>query len=233
MLSIKQSVTYFMRLVQEECARPPCSCMRFRSMKITPFVLSSAISSLLIGSAFSQAPARTTTAETPAQAGSAPTERQQNEVGVSSRDGITMSGEDVLVTRNGISEKLTKRMELPNGVRVEPNGTITLNGEKLSLRPTQVLTFEGRFLNIPIRESATQAATTTTTTTNAAPATTIVVPQTNAGQAATSTAAGQAAATERATTAQREAERMATEEERRRQALKESVPPKAGEGSQR
>lgn len=184
-------------------------------MKITSFVLSSAISGILIGSAFAQAPTTTKTTKTKTVA-DAPTEKQQNEVGVSSRDGITMSGDDVIITRNGLSEKLTKTMELPNGVRVEPNGTIMLNGEKLSLRPTQVLTFEGRFLNIPIKDSV--APTTTTTTTATQPAT---------------TAAEKAAAVEKATIIQREAEQAAIDEEKRRAAAKAGVPPRAGEGAQR
>lgn len=104
------------------------------------------------------------------------------EVGVSARDGITISGADLMVTRNGATEKLTKVLELPNGVRVEPSGMITTgDGAKVVLRPTQLLTFDGRFLNIPIVESAPAAATTTTTTTTPAPAQVIpVVPVTPA-----------------------------------------------------
>jgi len=35
-----------------------------------------------------------------------------------------MSGNDVIVTRNGISEKLTKELELTNGTRVKPDGAV-------------------------------------------------------------------------------------------------------------
>jgi len=63
-----------------------------------------------------------------------PAPNPANEVGISSRDGITMSGNDVIVTRNGISEKLTKELELTNGTRVKPTAPfITSDGGKLAL----------------------------------------------------------------------------------------------------
>lgn len=132
---------------------------------------------LFAGTAFAQAPASATTTTTTV-ASPAGTTSPGSDVGVSSRDGVTMSGADVLVTRNGVTEKLTKELELPGGLRVLPDGTVvTAEGGKITLRPTQVLTFQGKFLNAPIRETGaapvrTESTSTTTTTNAAAPATT-------------------------------------------------------------
>jgi hypothetical protein len=115
------------------------------------------------------------------------------EVGLSARDGITISGADLMMTRNGVTEKVTKELELQNGTTVLPNGTITTaEGAKIVLRPAQILTFDGRLLNI----SATPATTTTsTTTTTAAPAATApATVEKAAPDAATNAAAAEAAA---------------------------------------
>jgi hypothetical protein len=120
---------------------------------------------LLSGSAFAQAAAQTTT-KTTVGSTATPANAATADVGISSRDGITFSGGDVLVTRNGVTEKLTKELGLPNGLRVQPDGTIlTADGGKLTLRPTQILTFEGKLINAPIAESVTGSARTTETKT--------------------------------------------------------------------
>jgi hypothetical protein len=125
------------------------------------------------------------------------------EVGLSSRDGITISGADLMMTRNGVTEKVTKVLELENGTRVQPNGTITTaEGAKIVLRPAQILTFDGRLLNIST--TAAPATTTTTTTTTNSPATP-VVPTTPATEKTTPDAAAAAAAE----AARAEAERRA------------------------
>jgi len=81
-------------------------------------------------------------------------------LGVSSRDGITISGGDVLVTRNGRIEKLMKEVVLPNGLIVKPDGTVTnKDGGVATLRPTQVLSFEGIFTEAPVIESTAPKAT--------------------------------------------------------------------------
>ena len=68
-------------------------------------------------------------------------------VGIAASDGITISGLDVLVTRNGVTEKLRHELTLADGTRVQPDGAvITPAGAKVMLRPDQVLTFEGRFV---------------------------------------------------------------------------------------
>lgn len=74
------------------------------------------------------------------------------ESGVSARDGITVSGADVFVTRNGNTEKVTSDMRLSNGVIVHPNGTVLLaNGKKITLRAEQVLDFHGVVHEVPVR----------------------------------------------------------------------------------
>jgi hypothetical protein len=81
----------------------------------------------------------------------APAESAKTAVGIASRDGISLSGTDVLVTRNGISEKLTKPMTLSGGVKVKPDGTMVgTDGSEVMLRPEQLLTFEGQLVNIPV-----------------------------------------------------------------------------------
>jgi len=113
--------------------------------------------------------------------------QSKDEVGISAHDGITMSGADVIVTRNGISERLTKQLELENGMRIQPDGTIvTRDGSKVSLRPLQVLTFDGHFLNIPVHErvSTSSASRTEVSITPAAEAKAIDAEQPTSKQAA-------------------------------------------------
>lgn len=70
------------------------------------------------------------------------------DVGISSRDGISLSGTAVLVTRNGVTETLQKEISLVNGTRVAPNGTVTPQaGGSFALRSTQILSFEGTLMN--------------------------------------------------------------------------------------
>jgi hypothetical protein len=118
-----------------------------------------------------------------------------DDVGISARDGITLSGTAVLVTRNGVSETLQKEIVLDNGTRVAPNGTITPNeGGGFSLRPTQILMFDGRLINAPVGSgtpASTPAATTSTAvsapvtaTSTTAPATTTTTTSQQSGAAA-------------------------------------------------
>jgi len=73
------------------------------------------------------------------------------ESGVSNRDGITISGAEAFITRNGVTQKLIADVRLPNGVIAKPDGTIVLaNGEKVSLRPDQVLDLQGVLRNAPV-----------------------------------------------------------------------------------
>lgn len=116
-------------------------------------------------------------AEEPSATNPAAPSAAKSEVGVSSRDGITTSGADVLMTRNGRTEKVTKELVLPNGLRVKTDGTVILNdGSEITLRASQLLTFEGRILNVPIVESV--APKTTTILVPVAPAATPAPPAT-------------------------------------------------------
>ena len=72
------------------------------------------------------------------------------EIGIAKHDGVTLSGGEALVTRNGITEKLRKELLLPTGMRVRPNGTVTLADQTdITLRATQLLTFEGKIVDLP------------------------------------------------------------------------------------
>jgi hypothetical protein len=74
------------------------------------------------------------------------------DVGISRRDGITMSGADVLITRNGVTQKVTSDVQLPHGVVARADGTVTLaNGDKITLRADQVLDLEGVLHEAPVR----------------------------------------------------------------------------------
>jgi hypothetical protein len=117
------------------------------------------------------------------------------DVGISSQDGITLSGTEIMVTRNGVTEKLTKEIKLENGTRILPNGSvISSSGTSVPLRPSQVLTFDGKVINAPVSGStsstgaaAAPAATTTTVTTPAVTATSAPATSTTTSAPATST----------------------------------------------
>ena len=76
------------------------------------------------------------------------------DVGISARDGIVISGTDVLVTRNGVTEKLTKELGFTNGVRIRPDGTVVkADGSKVTMRPGQLLTFDGELREVLVDRS--------------------------------------------------------------------------------
>jgi hypothetical protein len=76
----------------------------------------------------------------------------KTEVGISDRDGITISGADVLITRNGVTEKVKSDVKLPNGVVARADGTVTMsNGSKIALRSDQVLDLHGVLHDAPVR----------------------------------------------------------------------------------
>jgi hypothetical protein len=78
----------------------------------------------------------------------------KNEVGVSARDGITVSGGEALITRNGQTEKLTREFVLPNGLRAQADGRILAkDGNAITLRQDQILTFEGKIIAAPLPEA--------------------------------------------------------------------------------
>jgi hypothetical protein len=74
------------------------------------------------------------------------------EVGISDRDGITISGADVLITRNGVTEKVKSDVKLPNGVVVKSDGTVRKSdGSKIALRSDQLLDLHGVLHEAPVR----------------------------------------------------------------------------------
>src|SRR5262245_39804101 len=61
------------------------------------------------------------------------------QVGVAGKDGVTVSGGEAYVTRNGATEKLSKDLILPSGVIAQPDGTIILkDGTKATLKSSQL-----------------------------------------------------------------------------------------------
>lgn len=75
---------------------------------------------------------------------------------VSARDGFTKSGTSVLLTRNGVSQKVDKEILLENGLRVQGDGSVTLpSGEKASLRNNQLLTMSGTFEEVALSPQGT------------------------------------------------------------------------------
>lgn len=107
------------------------------------------------------------------------------DVGVARRDGITVSGGEAYVTRNGVTKKVVKDLKLPSGVIIQPNGGILFaTGAHASLQADQLLTLDGRIIDIPsspnvnpapvapaASQTATQRARTTTDTSTANAAT--------------------------------------------------------------
>lgn len=88
----------------------------------------------------------------PVTSGGAPMKKQGEEVGLAAHDGISVSGGEALVTRNGVTERMAKELKLANGTRVQPNGGVTMpDGTQITLKAEQVLTFDGVVRDIPQR----------------------------------------------------------------------------------
>jgi hypothetical protein len=80
-------------------------------------------------------------------------------VGISSQDGITVSGSDVFVTRNGVMEKIAKPFQLACGVVMKPDGSFTTkDGQNVILRENQILGFDGKLKESRIQETAPAVA---------------------------------------------------------------------------
>ncbi len=74
------------------------------------------------------------------------------DVGISARDGITISGTEVFLTQNGVMQKVTSDVRMSNGVVVQADGTIiSENGNKVTLRANQVLGLDGVLREAPVR----------------------------------------------------------------------------------
>jgi hypothetical protein len=90
-----------------------------------------------------------------------PAAAEDSVVGIAARDGISISDIGTLVTRNGVTQKVDSEIKLGNGAVVRADGTILSgSGERIIIRPGQVLTFEGALIN----PDAQRTQTTTTTT---------------------------------------------------------------------
>jgi hypothetical protein len=73
---------------------------------------------------------------------------KDNVVGLASRDGIRISELGATVTRNGVTKQLAEPLKLSNGATVMPDGSIkNADGSHLTLRPDQLLTFDGLLIN--------------------------------------------------------------------------------------
>lgn len=87
---------------------------------------------------------------------SAETAKADADPGTAGQDGITVSGQEILITRNGATSKLDREMKLPNGTHVRPDGTFTTReGVSATLRPAQRLTLDGILVNASLAEPKT------------------------------------------------------------------------------
>jgi len=90
-----------------------------------------------------------------------PEARGNNEVGISSRDGISVSGGETFVTRNGVTKKNTSEFKFENGMKIFPDGTVLKpGGSKFTLREDQVMGFDGEIHSAQVRENIPEAGTT-------------------------------------------------------------------------
>jgi len=111
-------------------------------------------------------------AETPAEVNAANATRTQ--VGASARDGFTLRGTQVVMTRNGVTTKVEREFLLPNGMHVQANGSITSpGGGSTTLRPNQLLTFDGAIQEVAL--TAEGVAPVSSVTPDAAPKTAVGV----------------------------------------------------------
>jgi hypothetical protein len=86
----------------------------------------------------------TQTGVAPMPSGGSATAGARPDTGLSARDGITGSDNNAFITRNGVTQQVTSDVRLESGIRVQPNGTVTLaNGTRVNLKPGQRLSFDG------------------------------------------------------------------------------------------
>lgn len=80
----------------------------------------------------------------PMPAGGSVTAGAKPDLGISGHDGVTGTSNAAFITRSGVTQQVTSEVRLESGIRIEPNGTITLaNGDKVNLKPGQLLSFDG------------------------------------------------------------------------------------------
>jgi len=91
----------------------------------------------------------TAMAATPEEINAANATRTQP--GASARDGFTLRGAEVVMTRHGVTTKVEREFVLTNGMHVLANGNITSpGGGSTALRPNQLLTFEGAIQEVAL-----------------------------------------------------------------------------------
>lgn len=67
----------------------------------------------------------------------------------SPRDGFTLRGAEMVITRNGVTSRVDRDFTFSTGLRVSATGSITLpGGSNASLRPNQLLTFDGKIQDV-------------------------------------------------------------------------------------
>ena len=88
-------------------------------------------------------------------AGIAEGPRTQTDFRATSRDGITVANGVALITRDGVTEKITSDVRLANGAVVKSDGTVVFsNGNSLSLNPNQFLDLDGVLHDMRARPAA-------------------------------------------------------------------------------
>ncbi len=108
-------------------------------MKIQPFLYAFTAVSLIHGAIAEELPAT----RNPNKAGDGV------QVGISKHDGITVTGDEAFITRNGATEKLAKDLILSSGMTVRPDGTLILrDGTESKLRADQILTLDGMVMQV-------------------------------------------------------------------------------------
>ncbi len=81
-------------------------------------------------------------AETPQEINAANATRTQ--LNGTARDGFTLRGAELVMTRHGVTAKVDRAYVLQDGTRVQANGNIVMrDGSTTSLRPNQILLFDG------------------------------------------------------------------------------------------
>jgi hypothetical protein len=63
-----------------------------------------------------------------------------------------MVGSQAMVVRNGVERKIVTELKFENGLRVRPNGSMTLpNGAEATLRADQMVNLRGQIMEAPAR----------------------------------------------------------------------------------
>ncbi len=77
---------------------------------------------------------------------------------VSTKDGVTIYKEQVIVIKDGVASRVTEKTKVADGLVVD-KATITKNGQKVMLAQGQMLTFDGNLIEAPKEVQDRAAAT--------------------------------------------------------------------------